>query len=445
MTLKRFLTLLPLCLCLLMPIPAKAFGLLRDAGMEYGLNRLAQPIIEAAGLSPSRITILVVNDMSLNAFVSDGRHIYIHAGLILRLPSAEALQAVIAHEVGHIANGHFVRRQLNAQNARRNSLLGLAAGVAAGAVTGNPQVGFGVAAGTAGSSLGTFLAHTRAEEAAADKSGLRYLARAGVPPSAMQQVFEIFADQESLSPQLQSDWARTHPVSRERARAAANYATVLSPRSTDRDVLEYWYQRARGKLSSYLRSPSYTLDRVGLTDQTDPARIQRAMAYFKTPDMPKARAEMAKLIERRRDDPFFHELLGWMEIESGNAQRAVDAYRNAVTIAPREPMILAGFGRSLLALDTPGTDKEALKALETARARDRLDLRLLRDLAVAYSRTGNPGMASLSTAQRYEAMGKKEDARLHAARAADQLPTGSPGWSRAQDILRATEPKSTRR
>lgn len=432
-------------LALLLPSPARAIGLLRDAGMEHGLNRLARPIIEAAGLSPSQIRIIVVNDMSLNAFVTDGRAVFIHAGLILRLQSAEALQAVIAHEVAHIANGHYVRRSLNAQNARRNSLFGLAAGVAAGAASGNPALGAGIAQGTAGAALGVFFSHTRAEEAAADRSGLRYLSRAGIPPQAMQEVFELFADQEALSPERQSAWARTHPVSRERARAAENFAAVLSPRLTDRADEEYWYQRARGKLSAYLRSPSHTLNRIGADDDSDPARIQRAMAYFKSPDMDRARAEIAKLIEARPDDPYFHEMLGWMEIESGNAAAAAEAYREAVARAPREPTILAGLGRSLLALDTPETDAEALTALEAARSRDRRNQRLLRDLALAYARTGNPGMASLSTAQRYETLGRREDARLHAARAADQLPVGSPGWSRAQDILRATEPTRSRR
>ena len=439
--------LLPVVLmvAIAMPSPARAIGLLRDAGIEHGLNQLARPILQAAGLPARQVRILVVNDMSLNAFVTNGRAVFIHAGLILRLQSSEALQAVIAHEVAHITNGHYVRRNLNAQNARRNSLFGLAAGVAAGVASGNPALGAGIAQGTAGSALGVFLSHTRAEEAAADKSGLRYMARAGIPPIAMKEVFDLFAGQEALSPERQSAWARTHPVSRERARAVENFAAVLSPRTSDRRAIEYWYQRARGKLSAYLRSPSYTLDRVGLSDTSDAARIQRAMAYFKMPDMGRARTEVAALIEARPNDPYFHELLGWMEIESGNAERAIAAYEKAVEIAPRQPMILAGYGRSLLALDTPATDAEALTMLEAARARDRSDMRLLRDLAIAYARTGNTGMASLSTAQRYEAMGRREDARLHAARASDQLPVGSPGWSRAQDILRATEPNRQRR
>ena len=44
-------------------------------------------------------------------------------------------------------------------------------------------------------------------------------------------------------------------------------------------------------------------------------------------------------------------------------------------------------------------------------------------------------MASLVTAERYALQGKIKDAKLHAKRASDRLPTGSPSWQRAQDVL----------
>ncbi|MCA9768663.1 MAG: hypothetical protein KC485_07595 [Gemmatimonadetes bacterium] len=59
----------------------------------------------------------------------------------------------------------------------------------------------------------------------------------------------------------------------------------------------------------------------------------------------------------------------------------------------------------------------------------------LRDLAVAYDRAGDRGMATLATAERFAIIGQKEDAVLHAKRAMKILPTGSPGWIRAQDLL----------
>jgi predicted Zn-dependent protease len=110
----------------------------------------------------------------------------------------------------------------------------------------------------------------------------------------------------------------------------------------------------------------------------------------------------------------------------------------AVELAPGEPLIRAGLGRAQLAAGNPAAARETL---ETARARDSRDSRMLRDLAMAYAQTGQNGMASLVTAERYALSGRWKDARLHAERAAGQLPRGSTGWRRAEDVLAAIPPE----
>ena len=92
-------------------------------------------------------------------------------------------------------------------------------------------------------------------------------------------------------------------------------------------------------------------------------------------------------------------------------------------------------GRALLSLNRPDTDAEALEVLQDARRHDLGDAAALRDLATAYSRAGNQGMASLATAERYALTGNIKDAMVHARHAAAAMPEGSPGWLRAQDIL----------
>ena len=70
---------------------------------------------------------------------------------------------------------------------------------------------------------------------------------------------------------------------------------------------------------------------------------------------------------------------------------------------------------------------------------------MLRDLSVAYAQSGNAGMASEATAQRYALGGRLKDAGIHAKRATDLLPRGSAPWRRAQDVLDAAErAKATR-
>ena len=44
---------------------AQSVGLLRDPDIEHGLQKLANPILRAAGLNGEAIKVLIVNDMSL--------------------------------------------------------------------------------------------------------------------------------------------------------------------------------------------------------------------------------------------------------------------------------------------------------------------------------------------------------------------------------------------
>ena len=152
------------------------------------------------------------------------------------------------------------------------------------------------------------------------------------------------------------------------------------------------------------------------------------------------RSAVDRLLETRPGDPYYLELKGQILFESGRAADAVPYYRRSVAAAPDQPLLKAGLGRALLALDTEAANREALDVLRSARAADRGDTAALRALATAYARAGNTGMATLATAERLALAGQIPDAVMQARRAVAALPEGSPGWLRAQDIL-ALDPR----
>ncbi len=419
-------------------LPARAQTLLRDPDIEHALRELARPLITAAGLSPGNIKVLVINDRKLNAFVVDTRHILLHSGLIQKAKTAEELQAVIAHEVAHIANGHITRRMTNLRSASNAAKFGLAMALAVGALSQNAEAAAGVALGSANSARRVFLGHTRAEEASADQSALRYLSARNIDPNAMADVLDYFRGQELLSVGRQDPYVRSHPLSRDRIRAVRGYAAAYASNARPDPTANYWFARARAKLDAFVGNPARSLRKAG-KDGSEIATLTRAIALHRIPKRKEAIAEIDRLIAMRPNDPFYHELRGQILLESGNFESAVNAYGRAVNLAPRDALILAGYGRALLALKTADGNRRALSALEQARSRDGTDPRLLRDLAVAYAKSGNNGMASLATAERYALLGKLETAGVHAKRAVDQLPRGSAGWNRAQDVLNAAK------
>ncbi len=424
---------------LVIATPARAITILRDPDIENALEQLSLPLIRAAGLDQDQIKLLVVRDSSLNAFVFDSAHILIHSGLILRMESAEELQAVVAHELAHIANGHIPRRLSNQRTAAGATQIGLLMALAIGAATGNAEAAAGVAAGSASSAQRVFFSHTRAEEASADQSALRYLSQAGVDPKAMAVLLQRFLGQEVLSAARQDPYVRSHPLTRDRIRAVEGYAAAYRSGTDATSEADRWFARTRAKLGAFLKAPSQTLRTVARNDNSDIAVMQRAIAYHRLPNRSQALGEIQTLADRLPNDPFVQELRGQILLESGEVAAAVQAYARAARLAPENALILAGHGRALLALDAGDSRKQALRLLERAHSRDSQDPRLMRDLAVAYARNGQNGMASVATAERYALTGDLRSAGIHATRALSLLPEGSPGWNRAQDVLDATE------
>ncbi|MEE8225754.1 MAG: M48 family metalloprotease, partial [Kiloniellales bacterium] len=102
--------LLAVCLfalSLLAPPGAGAKGptIIRDAEIEDTIRAYATPLFRAAGLNPSAIEVYLIQDNSLNAFVTGGMRMFIHTGLLMRADDPLEVIGVIAHETGHISGG----------------------------------------------------------------------------------------------------------------------------------------------------------------------------------------------------------------------------------------------------------------------------------------------------------------------------------------------------
>lgn len=303
----RVVTLLTALALVISSTAANAVSLLRDPDIEHALQRMAAPVLYAAGLG-GNIKILMVDYQRLNAFVIDHGHIFINSGMIMRMNTPEMLQSVIAHEAAHIANGHIARRMANLDSARTAAGLGLALALATAAASGRGDVGAALAFGTQISALRQFLAHTRAEESSADQSGIRYLARAGIDPSGTLAVHRLFEGQELLSVSRQDPYMRTHPLTRDRLRAAERFVAAYAGNAQPNPELDYWYDRARGKTTAFIRPTKWTLSRYQESKAEDVRHMRLAVAYHRQQNTAKALSHIDKALAARADDAYYYEL-----------------------------------------------------------------------------------------------------------------------------------------
>src|SRR5438045_2738703 len=113
------------------PVCAEQRGLpiIRDAEIEQLLRDYTQPILRAAGLANQNVHIVIINDPAFNAFVMDGRRIFINSGALLQAQTPNEVIGVLAHETGHMAGGHLAKMRQQLAQAQTQMILATILGV----------------------------------------------------------------------------------------------------------------------------------------------------------------------------------------------------------------------------------------------------------------------------------------------------------------------------
>ncbi|WP_159104339.1 M48 family metallopeptidase [Sneathiella glossodoripedis] len=171
---------------------------IRDAEIEHTLRSYASPLFNAAGLNADDVSIHLINNKIINAFVAGGQRMFFFTGLLERVESPAQLKGVIAHETGHIAGSHLARTQEALANATTKSIIGYLLGAAA-VIAGGGKGGVAIVGGANAIAAKSFLKYSREQESAADQASLRYLERTGTSGRGMLEFLRILEQQEQIS------------------------------------------------------------------------------------------------------------------------------------------------------------------------------------------------------------------------------------------------------
>src|SRR5436190_2113607 len=413
--------------------------ILRDSETELLFKQISTPLIEAAGLNPKSVRVVLLRDDSINAFVAQGQTVYIHSGLLTRADNVNEVQGVIAHELGHVAGGHSIRIYEGAKQATAISILSLVLGAAAIAA-GAGDAGMGIFAAGQQAAMGEFLAFTRAQESSADLAGASYLSKAGVSGRGSLEFFKKLQNQEyRLAIYSEDSYDRTHPLSQERIQALEeiyhkdpSWAKPIDP------ALEARFERVKAKLQGYI-DPQVALRKYPESDQTVPGHYARAYAYHLGAYPDKAVSEADSLLKTAPEDPFFLELKGQILLESGKPKEAIPVLREPVKNAPDQPMIAVMLGHALIASEDDKNFSEAKQVLKTAVNRDNDNPFAWLQLGMIYDHEGDTPRAALATAERSNLEGNPKMALTSARMAMMGIPANTPDYLRAQDIYLVSE------
>ncbi len=430
--------------------PAKAqqrsVPIVRDAEIEALVRDYVRPILKVAGLTKAGVDIVLVNDDSFNAFVA-GRRMFINTGALLTAETPNEIIGVIAHEAGHLADGH--QERLRDQLARAQtmavvaSLLGIGATVAGAAANSGDmaRAGTGIAMGGAEVARRTLLGYQRTEEAAADIAALRYLDATGQSAKGMLTTFGRFQSALALSGARIDPYQVSHPMPRdrianltERAQKSQYFGAMDPP------ALQLRHDMMRAKIAAFTGGQGATSRMFRKDARGIPALYGDAITTYLYGNPRAALSKIDALIKQQPQNAYFHEMRGDILMKANRASEAADAYARAVKLDPsRSGLINVSYGQALLAVGSPDAVKRAVTEINKGIERDRENPSAYRPLAQAYGQLGDIGLAELASAEGEYYSGKYLDAKIFAARAQTKLKQGSPGWLRAQDIINYRE------
>jgi|TARA_R100001244_G_scaffold44182_13_gene40040 predicted Zn-dependent protease len=415
--------------------PVAAQSILRDAETEALFTDMVAPLVAVSELDADEVEVVLINDSQINAFVAGGQRIFFYSGLIETAESANEVQGVMAHELGHITGGHIIRFDEGMKTATGITILSLILGAAAIAA-GAGDAGMGILAAGQQAAMGKFLAFSRVQERSADSAGARYLGEAGISGRGSIDFFKKLQNYEfRLGIPQEDSYGRTHPLSGERVTLLRDvYQQDPAWDKPSDPEIEARFQRVKAKLLGFTAEPTVTLRKYPESDQSIPGRYARAYAWHKSAYPDRALYEANSLLKSAPNDPYFLELQGQILLESGKPDEALKSLRRAVQLTNNQPLIASLFGHALIATEDPQYLDEAEQVLKAAVNKDNRNPFAWYQLGVVYSQQGDIARAQLATAESSLLERNYASAIRSSQIAMAGIKENTPDWIRAQDI-----------
>jgi predicted Zn-dependent protease len=191
---------------------AAASPISEDPELQSALDRVAVPLLEAAGERPEQWEVRVFDRPDVNAFALPGRKIGVYEGMFRVTRNLDQLAAVVGHEIVHLQADHSFER-VNAEVAAEWGLNLLYLALQLGGVEYAPEIAAALGIGV---EYGLVRPYSRSQELEADRIGLTAMAAAGFAPG---EAAALWRQMDTVAGPRLPAFLATHPATAERVEA----------------------------------------------------------------------------------------------------------------------------------------------------------------------------------------------------------------------------------
>jgi predicted Zn-dependent protease len=171
---------------------ADEFKFSSDTAKAERVRRLGASVAQVSDRQDYTYRFFLIEKDEMNAFTTPGGNIYLFSGLMDKLKEDDQIASVLAHEVGHCAARHTVKKY---QAALGYNIIG---SIVLGQVGGEKAKEITSMSSNVVMNL-VFSAYGRQDEYEADRLGIKYLRSAGYDPKASIATLEVL-QRESKNP-----------------------------------------------------------------------------------------------------------------------------------------------------------------------------------------------------------------------------------------------------
>ncbi len=312
---------------------AQNFQIIRDAEIELFLYKIIKSSV-GERKSKNFYPRLVLNS-EYNAFVTGSNKIYVNTGLINKSNSLSEIQAILAHEIGHLTLNHYNSRLVNSKKLSNYSKLATFAGIALtakGKLDANSAVGLTIASNDLATK--SILQFSRIQEQQADKFALNQLINNKISLIGLENLLTKLANEELNNSSTPKNYYRSHPFSKQRLEQVKKYKLQYQKVSLDEHKISLnnniiSLQYIKNKIKAYSVDPNELMKNFENKNEFL-SNYTQMIALYRLGKYDLAHNKLSLIEKTYTKYPFFYEFKGDIHFKEGDFNIAIKEYEKAI-------------------------------------------------------------------------------------------------------------------
>ncbi|MFT7144030.1 MAG: putative Zn-dependent protease [Alphaproteobacteria bacterium] len=406
---KLFLALI-LILYLCAPLVHAKAGesVLMDSETIDWMRTLAEPLLEKADIDPKTVNFYLIKSDDINAFVTPGRDIFFYSGLILKATSAEEVQGVLAHEIGHIKGNHYIKSLANQSEAKIPIILSTLLGAGAAAL-GSGDAAIALIYGGLATSQDQYLRHSRSHERQADSIAASLLNQNNRSTAALISFFDKLRTSNLLYSRTPPAWLVTHPLPSTRISAMQGHLKNEKISQREEPLNQKQFLRIQAKLNAFTKSSGYNLRKYAYQESED-ALYARTITVALQGKIDEAILLAEAMNPQQVSKPFHYELLAQLYQDKARYKDADKVLQKALDLNPDLNFIRLQLAQNNIILEEYD---DAIKHLHIVSIARPTWSHIYKSLGIAHGKKGELFESHLYLAKEAALKKNQKDINLH--------------------------------